>query len=268
MQQKLEQLRNTFSTLGSVGVAFSAGVDSSLLLAVAHEVLGDKAVAFTILSAANPEREADEARSFCVERGIRHIVFEVDQFEIDGFSGNPPDRCYRCKRYMFEEMIARVKGEGLRFLVEGSNADDAKVYRPGSRALEELGVRSPLKECGLTKAEVRVLAHELNLPMWDKPSFACLYTRFPYGEQLTREKVARVGAAEQFLIDSGFTTVRVRTSGREGDSARIEVAPADITTIADPAVRTGVVEKLKQLGFIYVSLDLQGYRTGSMDEAL
>lgn len=268
MKQKLAQLKKTLSELERVAVAFSAGVDSTLLLAVAHEVLGDRAVALTATSPANPIRESSEAGAFCAERGIRQIVFESDELQLEGFSHNPPDRCYRCKTHLFAEMKRRAEEEGLGCVIEGSNVDDLSDYRPGSKALAELGIRSPLQECGLTKREIRNLSHELDLPTWDKPSFACLYTRFAYGEELTREKLRRVDEAEQYLIELGFKTVRVRSAGIDGDTARIEVAPADITAIAEEPMREKIVAQLKGIGFAYVALDLQGYRTGSMNETL
>ena len=268
MEQKLKRLRELLSAEENVAVAFSAGVDSTFLLAVAHEELGERVVALTALSLANPAREADGAAKFCSSHGIRQVAFEVDEFQIDGFERNPVDRCYHCKKHLFEEMIRRAKAEGLSCVIEGSNADDLGDYRPGSRALAELGIRSPLQECGLTKAEIRALSREMGLPTWNKPSFACLYTRFPYGDLLTREKIERVDAAEQFLLDLGVDTVRVRSVGSGGDTARIEVDSSDIVTLAEPSRREAVIAELKRLGFAYVTLDLQGYRTGSMNETL
>lgn len=265
LREKWNALECRLRSLGSVAVAFSAGVDSALLLAVAHEMLGDDAVAFTAKSPANPLREVDEAAAFCAKRGIRHIFFESNEMEIEGFDRNPENRCYLCKTHLFREMIRRAGEEGLAVVVEGSNVDDLGDYRPGSQALKELGVISPLQECGFTKREIRALSREMGLPMWDKPSFACLYTRFPYGETLTLEKVRAVDAAEQQLLDRGFETVRVRHGG---NTARIELAPDELSrAVADP-LRSQIVSALKQLGFTYVTLDLQGYRTGSMNETL
>lgn len=268
MEDKLARLKELLSSLESVAVAFSSGVDSAFLLSVAHEVLGDRAVAFTATSLANPEREAREAAAFCSERGIQHVSFAVDELQIDGFAQNPPNRCYICKTHLFGELLRRAEDRGLHYVVEGSNADDLGDYRPGSQALRELGIRSPLQECGFTKAEIRALSHARGLPQWNKPSFACLYTRFPYGDFITAEKVRRVGASEQFLMDCGFSSVRVRSIGEGGNVARIEVAPSEIGAFMAEPVRNRVVAMLKTLGFVYVTLDLQGYRTGSMDEVL
>lgn len=268
MNEKLEQLSSLLASFGNVAVAYSAGVDSTLLLAVAHDALGEQAVAFTATSPANPQRESDEAAAFCAARGIRQVVFHVNELEIDGFDHNPTDRCYLCKGALFREIGVRAKTEGLATIVEGSNVDDLGDYRPGRRAIEELGVRSPLLECGFTKQDVRDLSRELGLPTWKKPSFACLYSRFAYGELITPEKLRRIDDAEQFLLDRGLRTVRVRIGGIDGDLARIEVAPDDVPALAADPLRSETIERLKALGFKYVTLDLQGYRTGSMNEGI
>ena len=262
---KLERLRERLRVIGGAVVAFSSGVDSTFLLRVAHEELGDRVVAATARSHSFPNRELDEATAFCRAEGVRHVVIDSEELDIPGFAENPPDRCYHCKKELFSKLLAFARDNGLAAVLEGSNIDDDGDYRPGRRAIRELGILSPLHEAGLTKAEIRVLSREMGLPTFDKPSFACLASRFPYGERITVRGLERVEKAEQWLLDAGWglTQLRVRS---HGDLARIEVPPADIPRLAARAAE--IAAAFKDLGFAYVTLDLLGYRTGSMNEIL
>ena len=263
MMDKYTVLREYIASLGSVAVAFSGGVDSTLLLRVAHDVLGDKAVAVTMVSSLFPHRELEEARAFCSALGAEQIILTVDELAIDGFRDNPPNRCYLCKRSLFTNLLETARKHGLSHVVEGSNVDDLGDYRPGLRAIEELGIKSPLRHAGLTKNEIRSLSRELGLSTWEKPTYACLASRFVYGERITPEKLIMVERAESFLIGLGFRQMRVRL---HGTLARIEVLPEDFGKAVE--LRTQIYDELKGLGFSYVTLDLQGYRTGSMNDAL
>ena len=262
---KKARLEEILKDLGSVAVAFSAGVDSTFLLRVAHDTLGENAVAVTTKISSFPDRDLDEAIDFCEAEGIVHIIEEVDELSIVGFSDNPPDRCYLCKHALFTEMIRAAEEIGIDNIIDGSNMDDEGDYRPGLAALKELGVRSPLKEAGLYKSDIRALSEELGLPTWNKPSFACLSTRFPYGEKITEEKLRMVDKAEQKLIDMGFDQVRVRV---HGDIARIEIEPDRFERIIQPDTAAQLNAFMQELGFRYVTLDLGGYVTGSMNRVL
>lgn len=265
MTTKLVKLHSLLHEIGSAVVAFSSGVDSTFLLRVAHEELGERVIAATIRSHTFPKRELDEAVAFCRAEGVRHEVIDAEELNIPGFAENPPDRCYHCKRELFSRLLAFAHANGLAAVLEGSNVDDDGDYRPGRRAIKELGIRSPLHEAGLSKAEIRALSREMGLPTSDKPSFACLASRFPYGERITAAGLERVERAEQWLHDAGLglTQLRVRS---HGDLARIEVPPCDIPRLA--ARGDEIVAALKGVGFAYVTLDLQGYRTGSLNETL
>lgn len=265
LQKKLAALKQHLQALGSAAVAFSGGVDSTFLLKVAHDTLGDRCVAFTAASDFVPQRDVEAAAAFCQAQGVRHIVQHFDVLAIDGIGHNPADRCYRCKHALFSQFVAMAADEQLSCVVDGSNLDDDGDYRPGRRALRELDIVSPLHASGMTKQDIRDLSAEMGLATWDKPSFACLASRFVYGEELTAAKLAAVNRAEEYLMAQGFRQFRVR---QHGSLARIELLPADIERFLAAGLREQVTAEFRRLGFSYVTLDLCGYRTGSMNEVL
>lgn len=265
LQEKYQILKDNIKKRGSAAIAFSGGVDSTFLVKVAHEVLGDKLIAITATSSTYPERELKEALKYAAGMEVKHLVISSEELDIEGFASNPKNRCYYCKKELFTKINVLAKENGALYVYDGSNLDDTGDYRPGAQAAKELGVISPLKEANLTKADIRELSKELGLPTWNKPSFACLSSRFPYGKEITIPKLKMVEEAEQFLMDMGIRQVRVR---HHEEIARIEVSPEERVKFFDINVMDKIGEKFKKIGFTYVTLDILGYRTGSMNEVL
>lgn len=263
--EKLDVLKENIRNMKSLVVAFSGGADSTFLLKVAYDELKENVLAVTANSSTYPEREYKEAVSYIERLGARHLVIASEELDIDGFSKNPVDRCYYCKKELFSKIRDIAVENGIKYIADGSNVDDLKDYRPGMMALQELEVVSPLREAGMNKEDIRLLSKEMNLPTWDKPAFACLSSRFPYGQEITREKLEMVDKAEQFLLDKGFKQVRVR---HHGEIARIEVSAAERSKFFNEELMDKVYTEFKKIGFSYTALDLKGYRTGSMNETI
>jgi uncharacterized protein len=265
MDTKLEQLKDILRQTGGVLVAFSAGVDSTFLLKIAHLVLGARAIALTASSATAPPGELETAQAFAASLGIHHIVLESHELANSSFKQNPVNRCFFCKDELYSICRAQADRLSIAIIVDGTNLDDLRDHRPGLKAATEWGIRHPLVEAAMTKDDIRRYSRELDLPTWDKPSSPCLSSRFPYGTEINLERLNKVAASERFMKELGFREFRVRY---HGDLARIEVAQNEFPRWFEKATRDTVVQKFKEIGFQYISLDLQGYRTGSLNEAL
>jgi len=263
LDDKFSKLKAIIGGLNGAVVAYSGGVDSSLLAFVVHQVLGDRALAVTAVSPTYPRQQLDEAVSLARHIGMRHQVIETDEFEDAQFVANSPDRCYYCKSALFRELLRLKDENGFEAVLDGANVDDLGDHRPGHRAACEMGVRSPLQEAGLTKAEIRALAKQLELPVWDKPAYACLASRIPYGQTITPEALERIDAAERFLRGLGFAEFRVRD---HYPIARVEIGQSQLDKAWSE--RRLISEELHRLGFVYVALDLDGFRSGSMNAVL
>lgn len=266
IQAKYDHLRSILRAMGSVVIGFSGGIDSTLLVRVATEVLGQNALAVIGRSETYPTREFEEAIALARSFGSRYRVVNTEETDDLKFQENPPDRCYFCKSELFGKLGSIAEEENIQWIADGTITDDVGDFRPGMRAKHERNVRSPLLEAGLSKDDVRAIARHLGIPTWDKPSFACLASRFPYWQGITKENLMKIDAAETFLRDHGFRFFRVRH--HDDRTARIELGPQDFHRVFDDAFRTKLVAHFKSLGFLYVTLDLQGYRTGSMNETL
>lgn len=264
-ERKYENLKDHLKSMGRVLVAFSGGVDSTFLLKVASDVLGDNVLAVVASSETYPEREQKEALRLAGDMKVRYKVIRTKELDDPEFRDNPPERCYFCKKELFSRLKEIAAAENIPYVCDGSNFEDTFDFRPGTKAAAELGVLSPLKEAGLDKSEIRILSKELGLPTWDKPAMACLSSRFPYFTRIEKESLRQIDAAEEFLKSKGFTQLRVRHHDR---IARIEITPQDFPRIVEEGMRNAIVENLKKLGYLYVTIDLAGYRTGSMNEPI
>jgi pyridinium-3,5-biscarboxylic acid mononucleotide sulfurtransferase len=265
LEQKLEQLKTIFAEMEQALIAYSGGVDSTLVAKIAYDVLGDRALAITAVSPSLLPEELEDARIQAATIGIPHEVIETHEMNNPNYTSNPVNRCYFCKSELHDTLKPLALKRGYPYVVDGVNADDLRDYRPGIQAAKERGVRSPLAEVGVTKAEVRQLSKQLGLPWWDKPAQPCLSSRFPYGEEITVHKLQRVGRAEIYLRRLGYSNLRVRS---EGDTARIELPPEQIKEFVLTTDLTAVVSAFQSFGFIYVTLDLEGYRSGKLNQVL
>ena len=262
---KFEKLKNLLGEMRKVLVAFSGGVDSSFLLKVAVDVLGENVLAVIASSETYPEKERDEAVKLAKSLNVRYEVIQTKELENPDFAHNPPERCYFCKMELFSKLKDIAESEGIPYVLDGSNFEDTSDFRPGAKAAEELGVRSPLKDVGLVKEEIRQLSKYVDLPTWNKPSLACLSSRFPYFTEIEPESLKQVAQAEEFLKGLGFNQVRVR---HHGQIARVEIEPQEFSKIVEKATKEKIINAFKKFGFIYIALDLAGFRSGSMNEPL
>jgi len=264
-QSKYEKLKDILREMERVLLAFSGGVDSTFLLKVAHDVLGENVLAVIASSETYPEKEKDEAVEFAKNLNVRYKVIQTKELENPEFAKNPPQRCYFCKKELFSKLRDIAEAEGIPYILDGSNYEDTDDFRPGMKAAEELCIRSPLKDAQLGKSEIRQLSKKSNLPTWNKPSLACLSSRFPYNTEIDSKSLKQVARAEECLRKLGFVQVRVR---HHGLTARIEIEPHEFPKIIEKKVRETIIKSFKKIGYIYIALDLAGFRSGSMNEPL